>query len=438
MLSSVICPFRRPLCLTAILMICRSTSAAELELPHVRATYDGIGELHARAVARTVEVARTICAEKYGFDMPDMIRINIAAPAKTVRLFNDGVDTFSLSLQSEADLRMPATSRVFHLYGLCHEVGHLAMYQPIKDHGWLSTGGAEGWAHYLGSLLVDEVYAVEGGDLWPDAYDYRADGVRRLDEQLARSDPSEVARSARLWRELARAIGLDKIPVLFAAWGRTKIDPADPTISLKKEITTIAPDAPLAAWWEEAGPLLFVRREASRFPKHQIEPGKLTGSPRTLTHDDGKPAGKSSIAGSGHAVRFTVPDASWYLTAVEIYGARYGTPTAPKENFRVWLCDEQFGAIAEFEIPYSKFERGEPKWVKLPLEATNLPPKFVVCVGFNPAATKGVYVHYDTASGSNSLTGLPGAEPRGFSRGDWMIRVSVDQTKEADALSPIP
>ncbi|HWB07773.1 MAG TPA: hypothetical protein VG826_00915 [Pirellulales bacterium] len=423
------------LCLTALLSGGSSIEASEIELPHVLATYSGIDELHARGVARTVEIARAICSEKYGFEMPDTIRINITARSgQTIRLFNDGVDTFSLSLRSEADLCKPATSAVFHLYGLCHEVGHLAMYRPIKDHAWLSTAGAEGWAHYLGSVLVDEVYAKEGPKLWPDTYDYRADGVRRLDEQLAKPNASDVALGARLWRELAKTIGPEKMPLLFAAWGRATVDPADPDASLKEELRKVAGDAQLASWWEEAGSLLFVRRAASSFAKRQIESDKLTGSPLVLAHDDGKQAGKSSIAGGGHAVRFSVPDGSWYLTAVEIYGSRYGSPAAPNEDFHVWLCDDQLRAIADFPMPYVKFERGNPKWVKLRLDPTNVPSKFIVCVGFNPAATKGVFVHYDGKDGVNSLTGLPGSEPRAFTRGNWMIRTSVDQTKDADAL----
>lgn len=426
------------LCLIACLISSNSVRAGELELLHVVVNYSGIDEQHARSVARTVEVARAICSEKHGFEMPDTIRVNISAkPGQAVRLFNDGVDTFTLSLRSEADLRKPTASGTFHLYGLCHEVAHLAMYRPIKDHSWLSTAGAEGWAHYMGSVIVDEVYAKEGPGLWPDAYDYRTDGTNRLDEQLSKPNVPEVARGARLWRDLAKVIGPEKIPLLFAAWGQAKIDPADPVTSLKEGQQKVVGDARLDSWWDEAGSLLFERHEASRIARRQIESSKLTGSPRVLSHDDGTQAGKSSIAGGGHAVRFSVPDGSAYLTAVEIYGARYGSPKAPNEEFRVWLCDEQFRAIAEFKMPYAKFERGEPKWVKLRLDPTNVPSKFIVCVEFNPAATKGVYVHYDGKDGVNSLTGLPGSEPRAFTKGNWMIRASVDQTKETDALAPI-
>jgi hypothetical protein len=82
-----------------------------------------------------------------------------------VRLFNDGQDRFVLSLTSVDQLQPPSKSGIFHVYGLCHELGHLAMYRVIKRHEWLSTAAAEGWAHSVGSRLVDCVFAAEGAQL---------------------------------------------------------------------------------------------------------------------------------------------------------------------------------------------------------------------------------------------------------------------------------
>ncbi|HEY4758951.1 MAG TPA: hypothetical protein VIH42_00065 [Thermoguttaceae bacterium] len=56
-----------------------------------------------------------------------------------------------------------------------------------------------------------------------------------------------------------------------------------------------------------------------------------------------------------------------------------------------------------------------------------VPEEFIVCAGFNPTATKGVYVHFDGEGSGNSLTGLPGAEAEDFQEGDWMIRVKVSK-----------
>jgi len=159
----------------------------------------------------------------------------------------------------------------------------------------------------------------------------------------------------------------------------------------------------------------------------------LAGKPRELAHDDGKMAGKKSIAGGGHAVRFETGGGTSYLTSVSLHGSRYGYPTAPKEDFHVWLCDEKFKVITDFPIPYSRFQRAEPRWVPLRVKPTLVPEKFIVCFGFNPTATKGVYVSYDGQASGNSLVGVPGGRTGPFESGDWMIRVTLDQLKPGGA-----
>ena len=116
--------------------------------------------------------------------------------------------------------------------------------------------------------------------------------------------------------------------------------------------------------------------------------------------------GKKSIAGGGHAVRFEAPGEGWTLTAVRIHGSRYGYPRPPREDFKVFLCDEKFKPIAEFAFPYSKFERGESKWVTLEVKPTKLPKTFILGVDFDPTQTKGVYVSHDKEGSGRSLVGL--------------------------------
>ena len=148
---------------------------------------------------------------------------------------------------------------------------------------------------------------------------------------------------------------------------------------------------------------------------------------RELALDDGQMTGRKSIADGGHAVRFEAPDQGegWMLTAVRIHGSRYGYPRPPREDFKVFLCDDQFKPIAEFAFPYSKFERGNSKWVTLEVKPTKVPKTFILGVGFNPTATKGVYLSHDRQGSGRSLVGLPGEESRPFTQGDWLIRAKV-------------
>lgn len=403
--------------------------------PHVEITQQGVPDEYVQAIGQVIETARAVAVERYGFDMPERIFLTVRIDRRgRTRLFNDGANTFSLTVRSDRDLRKPMSSKIFHLYGLCHETAHLAMYRPIKDHSWMTTAAAEGWAHYLGSRIVDEVYERHGADLWPDRYDYRDDGMRRLERQLMNSGSSATVEGARLWMQLVDIVGDRGVAPIFEAWGKADVDPAQPGEALLDALTSVNSQQELTGWWERARPVLLQIREKSEFAAQTINRNELTGSDYELAHDDGKSAGKKSIAGSAHAARFEVSDNSWYLTSVRVYGSRYGSTRPPKEDFHLWLCDEDYRVIADFRQPYSLFKRGRDRWVTLRVRPTNVPPQFIVCVGFNPTARKGVYVHYDGEGEGQSLVGLPGKRPRTFDSGDWMIRASVDQLNSADAL----
>ncbi len=158
----------------------------------------------------------------------------------------------------------------------------------------------------------------------------------------------------------------------------------------------------------------------------------VTG-PVELKHDDNTSAGKRSIAGSGHLVRFAAPQGEWNLTSVRIFGSRYGYPQTPK-YFKLWVCDADLKPIAEFEYPYAKFERGDPQWVDFKTKPTVVSKEFYLCVGFNPQQTSGVYVHYDGEASGSSAVGLPeGDEPKEFQDGDWLIRPTLSPAETKDA-----
>lgn len=154
----------------------------------------------------------------------------------------------------------------------------------------------------------------------------------------------------------------------------------------------------------------------------------VPGKPGELLHDNGKLGGKLSIAGGGHAVKFKVDGDSWKVTSVSLHGSRYGMPQPPKEKFKVWICDAQFKPIATFEFPYGSYTRSDPVWKSFRVRPTAVPEDFIVCFGFNPEATKGVYVSHDGEPSETSLIGVPGnGEPKLFAKGNWMIRCKVEK-----------
>jgi len=399
--------------------------------PGARVAYTGIGEPYARAIARVTGAARKAAAG-WGYNVPEVVHVQVTAGAdQKVRLYTGGSDRVYLSVRSDADLRKPAATGIFHLYGLCHEVGHLAQYRAVTRHDWMTTACAEGWAHCLGSRLVDAVYAAAGASLWPDPYDYRADGTARLASQLKGKKLSDTVRGAGLWMELHEHLGDKGLAALFKAWGQAKVDASDPVPALGNMVSLVGRgEAAVEAWWKRAAPVFVTVRTGSTFEAKTVSPRVLSGKPVTLKQDDGAAADRNSLAGSGHAVRFQVPDGEWYLRGVVIHGSRYGGSRPPDEDFHVWLCDADLRSIADFPFPYKAFERGEATWVPLPIRTPTLvPQEFVVCVGFNPTGSKGVYVSRDKAGSGKTLAGLPGKGAQSFGAGDWLIRAVVDRPR---------
>lgn len=440
---------RAALLLAPLLLVAAAAPAAEVTAPHVRVTYDGISEQQAKAIAETLSAARAVYAEQFGFDMPDQIRCAVECGAgKPSRLFTDGQDRMFLSLPSADKLLRPAKSGTFNLYGLCHEVGHIAMYRILKNRAWMTTAAAEGWAHYAGSVVVHEVYKAKGEKLWAhDPYDYRADGTARLEKQLKAASPGEIARGAGEWKKLGEIVGPKAFRRVFEAWQEAAGKASGPSASASELAAALTrtqqgkADA-LNAWWKGAAPVLFEATEASGFAKKGIDRTKLE-RPVKLELDDGTPDGKKSIAAGGHARRFRAPGGGeWYLTAVSVHGGRYGAANPPAAaTFDVALCDAEMKPVAVWKQPYRLFARGEGKWVRIEVPPTRVPPGeegFYVVLDFRPTATQGVYVSFDDSTkgteDARSLVARPGRSGGPLTAGDWMMRIELDRPKAADAL----
>lgn len=408
---------------------------ATYQCDHVIVHYAGISKAYAEAIARTTRAARAIATDRYGFDMPQtfIVHIKVVAPGEHAHLWMNGKDTIYLDLRSAEKLRKPSESGLYNLYGICHEVGHVAMYRLIPHDSWIKDAMAEAWALYIGSRIVDDVYAMEGPDLWPDQYDYREDGTARLKQLLALDDQDNQTTPRVLWAQLGDIVGDKGFAPIFAAWGKVRVDEGDLSDALRKALLEVNPDERLADWWYEAAPRFVHSQEDSDFiPKTLAAP--LSGRPVELSYDDGVKGGQLSIGDNGHAVSFAVDGDNYYLTGVKIYGSRYNGAAAPGKDFHVWLCDEDLRPIADFTFPYSSFELDTFKWVDLKVPPINVPRAFIICVAFPSTPDYGIHVGHDETGGEHSLLGLPNADSSPFALlgGDWMIRAIVDAEQSAE------
>ncbi len=153
-------------------------------------------------------------------------------------------------------------------------------------------------------------------------------------------------------------------------------------------------------------------------------------SPSVLKYGDGKADGKKSIAGTGEAILFAMPEGVNKVRAIKIHGSRYGYPKAPDKDFEITFLTKDIDEILHTErVPYRTFRRGKSKWVRISLkEPVEVSPEFWVVLAFNAERTKGVYVSYDTSTGGEySRVGLPTDEEFRETdfKGDWMVQAML-------------
>jgi hypothetical protein len=415
----------------AFIILATIASGEELTIPHIKVEYSGIEATQARALAETLAAAREVYVSDFGFDMPDTVRLNVTVdPQVSTQLFNDAVDMLFLKLKSKDDLRRPSVSGIFNLYGMCHELGHVAMYRLLKQREWLTDDAAEGWAHYAGSRLVDRVYALKGGSLWPDPYDYRADGTPRLINGLAAANPSGVDRAAGEWLLLEEILGQRAFANVFTLWNSATVDPAKPAGGLLAALVKsyAGKDAALTAWWASAAPQFTKRKLVSAFSPAAIAAERLTGTSVLLPLDAGVKDGQMSFGGAAVWRSFKTPDSGeWYIRAVSAFGERYGD--APDLKFAVVLADGDWGVIQTWEHSYAPFDDSKFKWVRVEIPPTRVPAAFKVGIDFNASGSDGIYVGYNSSTKGASASGAPGAVGEPYFKGDWMIQVELDRAK---------
>jgi hypothetical protein len=247
-----------------LLAISGIATAAELRAPHVRVDYEGITQPQAAAIANTVSAASSVLPEEFGLTMPASVTVyvSIGRETKLASGCKDGNNSICLELATPRHLDPPMRSGYYNLYGLCHELGHIAWAMNMHGLYIFNGDGNEGWAHYIGSVLVDRLYESKGPALWFEEYDYRSDGTARLRHSLTES-PSAVDRSAGAFLALEQIIGRRGPAKLFPPLYEATHNATSATLSKEIEsalTSTFADHAEeLKGWWHSYSGVLSGR-----------------------------------------------------------------------------------------------------------------------------------------------------------------------------------
>jgi len=402
--------------------------------------YNGVDAAYAQALSGLYSAICLGYKDTFSLKLPRDAVIKVEAGADATRLWNDGDRYIFLDLADAGDLDPARGYR--HVYGLCHEAGHIVMYSQLDSLAGLPEGVGEGWAHYCGSLVCDYVWDKLGAAAWPVPHDYSGDGRARLGSQCTTREQDPTTLAACTFYTIGEQYGHKRV-----GWAmRGALAPEPRGSELMGRFAEVL-DAQAGAGASDLIP------EAVRKSKAQasgevivIDPGvsasnssAATDDEGWLCYDDGVYDGMRSMAGSGHAVRFSAPKGA-KLEKVKLMGARYGLQHS-SSTFRVTVLNSNFNEIKFFEFPFTKYtQRGEPLyWVEFDMLELEVPEEFYVLFDFDPTATDGVYVGFNAHSTGNSFSALPGGHIKPFREGDWMIRTLLDKAvKQAPRPAPKP
>jgi hypothetical protein len=181
--------------------------------------YEECTENYAKASLNILKAVKNN-ALKMGFSFPEKIELNIVKSNRT-KLYcsSENHDLITWEYKSMNDFLSPQKSGYNDVYGLCHEMGHLCMYHITSPCNWMTTDYCESWAHYFGSLMIENVYENLGVKAWPDQHDYhKSSGLQALLKNIKANTSTkekDFFYCSSFWYNLSSQIGEKNVSNFF-------------------------------------------------------------------------------------------------------------------------------------------------------------------------------------------------------------------------------
>ncbi len=199
----------------------------KFETEHFKVKYDSEVEEYAKASIKVLEIAWTIAIRNY-YSLPDKIKFTIKCSDRDVLYFDrKSLSGITLEYKTMDNFNSPKQGGKNNIYGLCHELGHLCMYNATTNkNNWMSYNFRESWADFWGNFVIDSVYAELGTDFWPNSYDYlEFSGMDYMTKRINQNN-SKIAdfnNAGEFWIELNSMIGFKNMNQLFEQVNQLKV-----------------------------------------------------------------------------------------------------------------------------------------------------------------------------------------------------------------------
>jgi len=198
------------------------------ETEHFSAKYNIAAEDYAIASLEVLEAAWTI-ATNNGYYLPRKIKFSFEKSDRNALYFNrKNLKEITWEYEFLSEFLPPDESGKNSIYGLCHEIGHLCMYNTNHNrNNWMSYDYREAWADYFGNMIIDSLYDELGINVWPQPHDYKKyAGMDYFRNRIEKNNPKlqSFNKTGLFWYELGSGIGFNNIHTFFSSVKAKKVD----------------------------------------------------------------------------------------------------------------------------------------------------------------------------------------------------------------------
>ncbi len=169
-------------------------------------------------------------ATKNGFILKKKkLKFTIKKSNRTLLYIDKKLKGIVWEYKSLNDFLPPKQSGKKNVYGLCHEFGHLFMFNLTNNHNnWMTREYAEAWADLFGNYMVDLLYEKKEQAVWPEPHEYLKNaGLRamnkRIKKRINNTKRKKFETASLYWFELNKIIGFENFSSLFKMLDREKV-----------------------------------------------------------------------------------------------------------------------------------------------------------------------------------------------------------------------
>lgn len=250
------------LLILCLVFITANGQIKKIDTEHFQVKYETEAEKYVLASLKVLELARTLAINN-GYNLPDKLKFSVIRTDRNVLYFDrKNLKQITWEYTSLTNFLPPTESKKKNIYGLCHEIGHLCMYNTTNNkNNWMSYDYRESWADFFGNFIIDSIHHQLGNDFWPEPHNYtETAGIEFLIHRIEKDNPKLMSfnKSSLYWYDLNSKVGFRNINDFFAEINKQKVNNPNAKEKYVKILTLFIQENDLEEWFNKYAEYLIL------------------------------------------------------------------------------------------------------------------------------------------------------------------------------------